>query len=71
MKRVTTPPRTGEEFIVAWFDDNGAHPIKYRYHVELEEFQKWYESLGWCRVPENIVIRLSIMDEIYIWVRSE
>lgn len=47
MKIVEAPPKTGEEFIVAWFDDGEAKSKRLRYNKELQLFEMLSSEFGW------------------------
>lgn len=46
MKIVQTPPKTGEEFIVAWFDDGEAKSRRLRYNLDDCHFEREFALSG-------------------------
>ena len=50
MKQVTNPPKTGEEFAVA-FEGDGIELWKIRYNKEYQCFDREHPQLGW--IPIN------------------
>ena len=48
MKIVNEPPKTGEQFIVNWFDDGVAKSVAFRFHEGDDVFYYWSHTYeGW------------------------
>lgn len=55
MKIVETPPKTGEEFIVAWFDDGEANSHHYRYSEEHQMFERMSSASTYLSFTEKSI----------------
>lgn len=55
MKIVETPPKTGEEFIVAWFDDGEAKVWRCKYNEEIEMFTRDTKMVGYVQITDKIM----------------
>ncbi len=52
MKQVTTPPKTGEEFVVL-FNGDGLEHWTIRYNKEYEVFERKHSQLGWIAISSK------------------